>query len=196
MTNLTEWTTNSKKHAWKRSRLTVRAQKKARRGHVCREQGKWPGTQQEQQMIPRRRRKKKIRKGIASSRQRTLLGEFTAKTNLSEGTLGKGGEPVRVCNGASERAWRGGRRRICDRKSQTAGKEPCRVKSSIGKLKWANIVPKHAGDSRRSGRNIYHICDYVSRERNKTSAGTKEQALHRLMMGENPILQNKIGVGN
>ena len=33
-------------------------------------------------------------------------------------------------------------------------------------------------------------------EVNTTSAGTKAQALHRVMMGGNHILQNTIGVGN
>ena len=57
------------------------------------------------------------------------------KRKRGEGTLGKGGEPGRVCNGTSKLTRRGGRIRTCGRKSQTAGKEPCRGKSRPGKRK-------------------------------------------------------------
>ena len=45
---------------------------------------------------------------------------------------------------------------------QTADKEPCQGRSRLGKLKCTGVVPKHAGDSRRSCRNIYKRGDYVA----------------------------------
>ena len=71
--------------AQKRSRSIGRVQKRAWRGHACRRQGAWPYIIPKQQMIPRKRRKKKIRKGLTSSRRRTLSGEV-AYSQKEQGT--------------------------------------------------------------------------------------------------------------
>ena len=135
-TNLTERTKHSKKHMRKRSCSKRRAQRRAQQGHAHIGQGTWTGTQQEQKKIPRRRRKKRICKAIASSQQQNLSWEVTAgKINLGKGTLGKGEEPGRVCNGASKKSQRGGRRIIRGRKLQTSGKEPYQGESRLVKRK-------------------------------------------------------------
>ena len=86
-TNLTERMTNWKKRVRKRTRLTRHAQNRAQHRHDCRDQGTWPDIRSEQQT----RRKKKIRKGTASSRRRTLLGEVTAgKKKARQGHAQKG----------------------------------------------------------------------------------------------------------
>ena len=45
---------------------------------------------------------------------------------------------------------------------QAAGKEPCQGKPQLGKLKCADVVPKHVGYSQRSGGKIYKTGDYVA----------------------------------
>ena len=60
---------------------------------------------------------------------------WLGKRKRGKGKLGKGGKPGRLCNGTTEQTRRGGRIRINGGESQTAGKEPCRGKSRLGKLK-------------------------------------------------------------
>ena len=82
--NLTERTKNSRKHDRKITLSTQRTQKRAQRGHARRGQGTWPGMQQEQLTSSRMIKKKKMRKGIASSRQRTPSGGVTAGQNRAQ----------------------------------------------------------------------------------------------------------------
>ena len=78
---------------------------------------------------------------------------------------------------------------------QIAGKEPCWGKSRLGKIKFFDVGPKHAEiHGGVTGRFTKQATTFPV-ERNKPSAVTKARALHRVLMGENPILQNTIGGG-
>ena len=90
-TNSMEGRKNLKKHARKRSCLTGRIQKRVRQWHALRRQGSWPDIRLEQKTIPKKCRKKKFRKGIASSRQQTLLGDVAVgKKKAPRGHAPKG----------------------------------------------------------------------------------------------------------
>ena len=69
---------------------------------------------------------------------------------------------------------------------QTAGKEPCWEKSQLGKLKCANVGPKHAGDSRRSGRQIYKTGDYVASGGEYTQCRNKSIGTTQVSDGRKP----------
>ena len=103
------------------------------------------------------------RKQPANNHIRGICG--WEKESVARARFVKGKEPGRVCNRTRKLTIRGGRRRICDRELQKSGKEPCRGKSRPGKQKLANVGPKNAGESRKSGRKTFQTGDYVARGR-------------------------------
>ena len=72
---------------------------------------------------------------------------------------------------------------------------------SGGNQVWENeneltSPPSTMGIHRGEARIFTKQATTLPEEGNKKSAGTKAQALHMVLMGENPILKNTIGGGN
>ena len=138
-----------------------------------------------------------MRQGIASIRRGTLSQEVTARQKeRGKVTLAKGGENFRVCDGDGERS-QGRRRRIkCGRESQAAGEEPCRGKSWLGNENTTTSAPSTLGIPGGAAGRFTNEATTLSGEGNTSSTGKKSQALYRVLMGGNPMLQNTVGGGN
>ena len=79
---------------------------------------------------------------------------------------------------------------------KTAGNEPCRGKSRLGKRKCADVGPKQAGDSWRSDRKIYKTGDYVASGGKYTQCRNKSTGTTQGADRRKPNATNKVGGGN
>ena len=188
---------NSKKHARKRSRSTGLVLKRAQQGHARRRQGAWPDIRPEQKTIPRKRRKKKIGRELQQPSTNPIGGscgweqEIAARAR-SERAGNLAGYATRLSNKPEE-----------DKKEEYTSvnhKQPAR--NPVGENQgWENeneptSAPSMLGIHGGRAGQCTKQATTLPEEGNKQNAGTKERARLRVIMGENPILQNTIGGGN